>query len=258
MPGDRHPDIGVAIDGHVAVVELRRPPHNYFDAGLIAALADIYEALDRDDRCRAILLAAQGKSFCAGADHGKAPAETGTVPPLSVAREAVRLFRTHKPVVAAVHGSAVGGGLGLALSADFRVTCPSARFWPNFARLGFHAGFGLSVTLPRLVGQQQAAMLLMTGRRVDGAEAVALGMADVLSEDDDVRAKGFALATEIAASAPLAVGSMRATLRRGLADAVERASEREALEQAWQRRTADFAEGVAAVRERRAANFKGC
>ena len=74
-----------------------------------------------------------------------------------------------------MHGAAVGGGLGLALTADFRVAAPEARFSANFARLGFHQGFGLSVTLPRLVGQQTAAELLFTGRRVPGEEAVRFG-----------------------------------------------------------------------------------
>ena len=95
-------------------------------------------------------------------------------------KEATRLFRARKPVVAAVHGAAVGGGLGLALVADFRVTCAEARFSANFNRLGFHPGFGLTTTLPRLVGPQQAALLFYTGRRIAGDEAVRIGLADLL------------------------------------------------------------------------------
>src|SRR5439155_742096 len=79
-----------------------------------------------------------------------------------------RLFAAAIPVVATVQGAAVGGGLGLALSADFRVASPDSRFWANFARLGFHHGFGMTVTLPALVGQQAALDLLYTGRRVPG------------------------------------------------------------------------------------------
>jgi enoyl-CoA hydratase/carnithine racemase len=137
------------------------------------------------------------------------------------------------------------------------VTCEEARFSANFARLGFHQGFGLSVTLPRLVGPQSAALLLYTGRRVAGGEAVTMGLADRLVAEVDVRKEATALAMEIATSAPLAIISIRETLRRGLSDAVEQATERELVEQDWQRRTADFKEGVSAMSARRTPNFTG-
>src|SRR5690606_13245125 len=136
-------------------------------------------------------------------------------------KEASRLFRTRKPIVAAVHGAAIGGGLGLACVADFRVTCQEARFSANFTRLGFHPGFGLTATLPRLVGPQMAALLFYTGRRIPGDEAVRIGLADLLVPQAEVRSAAEALATEIAQSGPLAVVATRETLRRGLADAVE-------------------------------------
>src|SRR5216683_6576584 len=157
-------DIGVSQDGSVATVEMRRPPHNFFDSELIAEIGEAFERLDADPGCRAIVLAAEGRSFCAGADFSKR-LETGTVSEAGrsgagrhLYKEATRLFRARKPIIAAVQGAAVGGGLGLALIADFRVTCQEARFSANFNRLGFHPGFGLTVTLPRLVGAQQAAL----------------------------------------------------------------------------------------------------
>lgn len=256
------PDLHIDRVGFVAVVEMRRPPHNFFDHDLIARLADTLETLDGDDQVRAFVLAADGAAFCAGADLSKADptgsAEVGgrKLQP-HLYSEANRLFRLRKPLVAAVQGAAVGGGLGLALAADFRVTCPSARFWPNFSRLGFHAGFGLTATLPRLIGAQQAALLLYTGRKVGGEEAVALGLADVLAADGEVRTRAVALAREIAEASPLAVISMRRTLRRGLADEVEIATERELAEQTWQRETQDFDEGVRAMNERRPPAFVG-
>jgi enoyl-CoA hydratase/carnithine racemase len=255
-------DIGVSISGHVATVEIRRPPNNFFDNALIAEIGDAFDRFDDDPQCRAIVLAADGKAFCAGADFSNRPL-TGalTEGPDGVVKhlykEALRLFRTRKPIVAAVHGAAVGGGLGLALVADFRVTCAEARFSANFNRLGFHPGFGLTTTLPRLVGAQKAALLFYTGRRIPGDEAVSIGLADVLVPKAEVRAAAHALAVEIAQSAPLAVVSTRETLRRGLADQIESSTERELTEQEWQRRTADFREGVAAMAERRLPNFLG-
>ncbi len=252
--------IGVSIEGAVATVELRRPPHNYFDIPLIRQLADAFEDIEADPRCNAIVLAAQGKSFCAGADFSNRDAtpeqrSARAVNPLY--GEALRLFACTKPVVAAVHGAAVGGGLGLALVADFRVTCAQARFSANFNRLGFHPGFGLSVTLPRLIGMQQAALLFYTGRRIDGAEALAIGLADHLVAPDEVRPEAGKLAHEIATSAPLAVRATRATLRQGLVDALRLAVAHESAEQHAQFKTADFQEGIAAMAQRREPRFRG-
>ncbi|MFY9316752.1 MAG: enoyl-CoA hydratase/isomerase family protein [Burkholderiales bacterium] len=252
-------DIGTELRDRVGLVEMRRPPSNFFDNALIAQIGDAFDAFDRDAGCRAIVLAAEGKAFCAGADFANRPA-TGAAAEGSgkhLYKEAVRLFRAKKPIVAAVHGAAVGGGLGLALVADFRVTCKEARFSANFTRLGFHPGFGLTTTLPRLVGPQKAALLFYTGRRVPGDEAVAMGLADILAPQAEVRSQALALAREIAESSPLAVVSTRETLRRGLAEQIEAATERELFEQEWQRRTEDFKEGVRAMAERRLPEFKG-
>jgi enoyl-CoA hydratase/carnithine racemase len=258
---DQHIDVGVEFNGHVAILEIRRPAHNYFDQSLIARLADELERLDKDKRCRAIVLAAQGKSFCAGTDHSLTKAnatDAAQQPARHIYHDAIRLFRTQTPLVAAVHGAATGGGLGLALSADFRVTCPSARFWPNFSLLGLHAGFGLTLTLPRLVGAQRAAQMLYSGRRIGGQEAATLGLADILVADEEVRARAVSFAEEIASAAPLSVRSMRESMRCGFADAVEVAMENERREQSWQREKQDYVEGTQAMRERRSPQFAGC
>lgn len=239
-------------DDHVAVVEMHRPPNNFFDTALIASLADAFEKLD-DSPCRAIVLCAEGKHFCAGANFGGGARDDAG----DLYRHAVRLFEAKLPVVAAVQGAAVGGGLGLALMPDFRVASPEARFSANFARLGFHPGFGLSVTLPRLVGPQIAQDLLYTGRRVPGEEALRLGLCDRLATLTMLRGEAISLAEEIAHSAPLAVRSIRETLRGDLAEAVQRATERELAEQQRLQRTEDFREGVAAMADRRLPRFEG-
>jgi enoyl-CoA hydratase/carnithine racemase len=159
--------------------------------------------------------------------------------------------------VAAVQGSAVGGGCGLALSADFRVASSSSRFSANFARLGFHHGFALSVTLPATVGVQHAADLLLTGRRVGGDEALRLGLCDELAAENDLFAAALARAGAIAASGPLAVRSIRSTLRQGLVEQARLAMEHEWAEQERLRTTADFAEGIRAMAERREPRFSG-
>lgn len=246
-----------STDG-VAVVEMRRPPHNFLDVPLLAAIADAYERLDDD--LRVIVLCSEGKNFCAGADfHAASSAQPLTAREGTAAlyAQAVRLFSDRSPVVAAVQGAAVGGGFGLALSADFRVAGPGSRFAANFARLGLHQGFGMSVTLPAAVGNQRAMELLYTGRAVRGEEAAALGLCDRLVEDDRVRNAAVEFAAELAASAPLALRSIRATLRGDLAARIRAATEHEHVQQLRLRATADHREGLAAIAERREPRFSG-
>ncbi len=253
-------DVHLAGSGHVVVVEMRRPPHNFFDAALVGALADAFEYLDRDDACRAIVLAAQGRAFCAGANFqsetGTALFDTGSERRADdLYGHAIRLFRCRKPVVAAVQGPAIGGGLGLSLVADFRVVCEHTRFAANFVKLGVHAGFGITHTLPRIVGNQHASLMLLTGRRVGPEEAVAMGLGDRLSTAERIRDDAIALAGEIAEAAPLAVESTRETLRLGLAEAVESRLQREFAEQMRLAATDDHEEGKRAVAERRPGVF---
>lgn len=151
----------------------------------------------------------------------------------------------------------MGAGLGLALVADFRIAAPEARFSANFVKLGFHAGFGISHTLPRLIGQQRAALMLQTARRIKADEALEWGLVDAVVPLEEVRQAAIALAQEIAENAPLAVQSSRATLRQGLAAAVRAQTNHEFAEQQRLMKTKDFAEGVRAVAERRPGAFTG-
>ncbi len=251
--------IAVTTEGHIATVELRNGQNNHVNTPLVGEIADALEGFDRNPDIRAIVLCGHGKHFCAGADlvARDASGQEITAGRTHLYKEAIRLVRAKKPIVAAVQGAAIGAGLGLALVADFRVTCAEARFSANFTRLGFHPGFGLTCTLPRLVGHSKATLLMYTGRRVPGDEAVRMGLADVLVPLADVRKAATELATEIAQSAPLSIVATRETMRRGLADAFQAATEREFEEQDWLRKTKDYKEGVKAMAERRLPNFIG-
>ena len=247
-------DVSGRLDhDHVAEVELHRPPANYFDAALLGGIVDAVDwAADRGGR--AVVLCAEGKHFCAGLDFGA----SGKPEPealVALYRMAGRLIDGPLPLVAAIQGSAIGGGLGLALAADFRVSTSSSRFSANFARLGFHQGFGISLTLPAVVGRQRALELLTTGRRIDGEDALAMGLVDRL--DNDPRAGAHILAGEIAASAPQAVRSIRATLRADLVARFAVMVDHERAEQIRLMESADFREGIAASMARRSPEFTG-
>jgi len=256
---DQNKEVSIARDGHVATVVIDRPPNNHVTVELMRGLADALMALDGEKDIRCVVLASTGKAFCAGADFASSTplgggSEDGTA---LLYGQAVRLFSSKKPIVAAVQGAAVGAGLGLALVADFRVAAPEARFVGNFVKLGFHPGFGITHTLPRVVGQQRATLMCLTGRRVKAEEALEWGLVDELVPLEELRAAAMRLAREIAENAPLALMATRATMRADLAAAVKAQTDKEHAEQAILRKTKDFQEGILAVRERRPGNFTG-
>jgi len=254
-------DVTLTRDGHVAIVQLNRGPNNFVDIDAIAHLADAYEEVDADPELRAIVLCSDGKHFSAGANLGERVKDDGDSITQEAQRhlykEAHRLMGNSKPVVAAIQGAAVGAGIGLALTADFRVGCPEARLSANFARQGYHPGFGTTYTLARVVGEQKATWMHLTGVRVPGEEALAMGLLDACVPQDQVRAKALEMAKEIALSAPLSIVSTRKTLRTGMLEKFIHATYNEAFEQNLLRPTDDFREGVKAMNERRDPDFKG-
>jgi enoyl-CoA hydratase/carnithine racemase len=254
-------DLTVTLSGPVATVEIQRPPANYFDVALIDALASAYEHLETEPGCRAIVLCSAGKHFCAGARFG-APSgdseqDADPVGTDALYERSLALFTQSKPVVAAIQGGAIGGGAGLALSADFRVGEPSSWFAFNFARLGIHQGFGISATLPRVTGPQRALELLYTGRRIKGPDARDAGLFDRLAEPGALRQTAQEFAAEIAASAPLAVQAIRRTMRAALADEVRAAHPVEAQRQRELFGTRDFRRGIDAAAQREDPHFEG-
>lgn len=251
--------VTVAMDGHVAVVTLNRPPHNFVSVAFMSDLADALEAIDGHGAARGVVLQSEGRTFSGGADFGSPtdPVASGMAGVGALYDQAMRLISVETPIIAAVQGSAVGAGLGLAMMADFRVAAPEARFVANFVKLAFHPGFGLTHTLPRVIGEQRAKLMFLTGRRIKAEEALAWGLVDEVVPPAELRAAALNLAREIAENAPLAVVATRKTLRAGLAAAVRAQTHVEHEQQSLLRITEDFQEGVRSVAERRAGTFVG-
>lgn len=251
--------IDLQLRGNVAMLTFQNPPHNHATVGLLRLVADALERLDVHKDIRAIVLASEGKSFCAGADLVSPDGfgAAGADPLREFYDQVIRIFERHKPIVAAVQGAAIGAGLGLAVAADFRVATAEARFSANFVKLGFHPGFGLTCTLPRLVGHQRAAQMLLTGDRYKPEEVADWGLVDRMADAGTLRDTALAFAASIAENAPLALLATRATLRGNLAEQVRAALLVEHREQLKLRPTEDHAEGLRAVAERRPGNFKG-
>jgi enoyl-CoA hydratase/carnithine racemase len=243
--------VSVRRHGEVAVVTLHKPPHNLLTEPLLRRLADAVSGFP--EGVRAAVVCSEGRSFCAGADfrsddapdptdHGDFRARTG-----AFYRQALRIFASPLPLVAAVQGPAIGAGFGLAMACDLCVAGERAWFQANFVRLGIHPGFALSMTLPRALGPGRAADLLLTGRRVPASEAEQMGFVQRTVPIGDEVDAAVDLARELAAGAPLAVGATRATLRHGLVDAARDAMRHELEQQAALAGTADAIEGVRAM-----------
>jgi len=256
-------EVSITRDGHVSTLTIRRPPNNFIDESLADQLAGALESLDRDPSCRCVVLASEGKHFCAGADLAGRLAQTGAgTTGASRSRPHLydhggRLAGTRKPLFAAIQGAAVGAGLGLALLADFRIACPQARFSANFTRQGYHPGFGLTYTLPRLVGVQHAAWMFYSGERVNGDDALRMGLVDRLVTADALLETARQMAAGIARSGPAAVQETRTSLRGDFGRQFVEAMARERGVQDALRRTDDYREGVIAMKERREPVFRG-
>ncbi len=246
----------------VATVTLNRPDWlNAIDMEMLDQLVAALGKVAADDKVRSIVLAGAGKSFCAGADIGQMIDRTAAdwerivdyyLDPIRA------IARMNKPVIARCHGDVVGGGLGLAMSCDFRIATTSTRFCAPFVKLGL-AGCDMSAGyfLPRLVGLGKATDMMMTGRFVDAEDAGRIGLASQVVADDALDAAVSALAKQMAAGAPRALAFTKQAIRRSLDRGMEEEFDYEIFAQVQCLQSADHKEGVAAFFERRAATFKG-
>lgn len=247
----------------IGVLTLNRPDNrNSMTPALLDAFSKAMGEAAADDEIRCLVLTGKGRCFSAGADfrsdiqrfeQGALPFERSYAmyaPFLGVLDVAV-------PVIGALNGHAVGGGFGLSLLCDIRYAAKGSKYGANFARLGLHSGLGISYVLPRLVGVSKAAELLFTGRLVLGEEAERIGLVSEALEPEAVLPRALSLAAEMAAAAPTAVRTMKATLYRGLDWDVRRAAMHEAHVQAATLLTDDAQEGVRALLEKREPEFHG-
>lgn len=247
----------------IGFLTLNRPAgRNSMTPELLGAFARAASAAKDDAEARCVILTGTGSCFSAGADL-KAGLQIGRAAALPSERSFamydsfLRVLDIEVPVIGALNGHAVGGGFGLSLLCDIRVARLDARYGANFAKLGLHSGLGISYLLPRLVGVSRASELLLTGRLIDGEEGERIGLFSRAVAEADVLPTAIALAEEIADCAPLAVRSMKASIRSGLAWTVRDAARAEAALQAETLATEDAKEGMAALLEKREPSFRG-
>lgn len=246
--------------GAVVVLTLNQPERrNALSAELRNRLIETLEDLMSDEDCRAIVLAGEGPAFCAGGDIKtmKTGDPVYSRNRLSALHRLVRLIATGpKPVVAAVEGAAVGGGMSLALACDFVVAGKDARFAAVFGQVGLMADLGLLWSLPQRVGLGRARRLLMLGTPVGGAEAVEIGLADELADSGAALEAACALAAQLTEAAPMALAMTKAALARASAS-LQDVFDLEIDGQVLLMQTADHAEARSAFQEKRKPTFRG-
>ncbi len=258
-------DILVETRGAVAWVTLNRPESmNAMTPGMMGRLREIVTGLDRDEAVRVVVFTGAGRGFSAGGDK-EFLGEVTRMTPFEIKQSVYENFQgavktvklLSKPTIAAVNGPAVGAGCELAVACDFRIVSSKAYFLETWVNLGVIAPLGGMFLLPQLVGLGPATEMLMLGKRVGADEAARLGLATEVVAPEKLEETTTALAEKLAAGPPLALSLFKEGLRRGMESSLAAEWEFNLYAQAMLLNSADFAEAVAAMAEKRQPEFKG-
>jgi len=254
--------IYTSLTNEVGKITLNDPDHlNAMSEGMAKEFRTLVSSLPKEaPGLRAIILSGAGRAFSAGGDldmlekKRKLSGEENRLRMLDFYHSFLGILSLKIPLIAAINGHAVGAGLCLASACDMRIASKKAKLGLTFTKLGLHPGMGASYFIPRIIGQSSAYELLLTGRVIEAEEALRLGLVNRVEEPEKVEEAAVTLAEEVASSGPESVRQLLETLR-GRQEDLERVLEREALCQAVNYASKEFAEGVKAAREKRQPQF---
>ncbi|MGB3260191.1 enoyl-CoA hydratase [Paenisporosarcina sp.] len=249
------------VENHVAKVTINRPPANALSRALILEVNELLNAVEHDDSVRVIVLHGEGRFFSAGADIKEFTSiKTGEeFSALAASGQEIfeRVERFSKPVIASIHGAALGGGLELAISCHMRIVSENAKLGLPELQLGLIPGFAGTQRLPRLVGMPKAAEMLLTSEPISGLEAVQWGLANRAYAEEDLLAKTMELASKIAKKSPVAMKAAIDMLQFAKTYAYDEGVKAEAQSFGTVFVSEDAQEGISAFIEKREPSFKG-
>jgi enoyl-CoA hydratase/carnithine racemase len=264
---DPSPEVLYEVSDHIATLTLNRPERmNTISRAMLNQLTEQLLIADRDPDVRVVILTGKGRAFCAGLDltevtsPGEGGISNGTTQSTNLDLKSTPptvMFNMEKPTICALNGSAAGYGLDTALGCDIRIMAKNAKLAAAFTKRGIVPESGGTWFLPRLIGWSKAAELIFTGRTLLADEALAMGLVSQVVEDDQVQTLARALATEIAANAPLAVQASKRMMRMGLSETFNDHVHHVFLQLLPLLKTHDAREGMLAFMEKRAAIFEG-
>ncbi|TCR70649.1 enoyl-CoA hydratase-related protein [Bosea sp. BK604] len=253
-----------SIDNHVATITLDRPEAlNALDPETQQELWDAFHAVKTDAQARVVIVTGAGeKAFCVGADLKKTmpPSESHAQLTFGGGAQAPRwidAIEMDKPIICAVNGMAMGGGMELALACDIRICVDTAVFALPEVKVGSIPGAGGTQRLPRTIGMSDAMLILLAAERIDAAEALRIGLVSRVVPAGELMVTAHAIAAKIAANAPLAVNAVKGLVRRGINLPLADAINEERMTWGLLRDTKDRIEGRVAFKEKRAPVYKG-
>ncbi len=248
-------------DGHIAIITIDRPPANALSSDLLKELDDKLASLRTNDDVRVIVLKGEGRFFCAGADVKEFTRIESKKEALFLAREGQQILdkieQYPKPVIASIHGVALGGGLELAMSCHIRIVSETAKLGLPETSLGIIPGFAGTQRLPRLVGPNKALEMILTAEPITGVEAVQCGLANQAYPEEELFTKTFELARKIAEKSPPTVSAVLHLINNLQSNSFTERVEKEAELFSDVFTRDDAKEGIKAFLEKRKPNFTG-
>lgn len=254
-------NLTLASENHLACVTIQRPPANALASGLLEELSQALDEIESNKEIRVVLLHGEGRFFSAGADIKEFTTVKTEEDFGKLGKKGQDLFermeRFPKPIIAAIHGAALGGGLELAMACHIRLVTESAKLGLPELQLGLVPGFAGTQRLPRYVGMAKAMEMLFTSEPITGAEAVKWGLANHAYSDEELMPKAKELALKIAKKSPVSIGAAIELLNYGKTENFYNGVAREAELFGRVFKSKDGQEGIAAFIEKREPNFIG-